>query len=80
MALTATELRVIGYDVLTGPFKYILIGIGILGLYIPIAAKLGLRISQSKLAILQEMEQFELRITEMLKKQPRPARASPPLP
>ncbi|MGB2808331.1 MAG: hypothetical protein WBC22_11350 [Sedimentisphaerales bacterium] len=68
MALTATELRVMGYDVLTGPFKFVLIGIGILGLYIPLAAKLAYRISQSKLSILQEMKQFELRITEMLKK------------
>jgi len=68
MALTATEIRVIGYDVLTGPFKFVLIGIGILGLYIPLAAKLAYRISQCKLSILQEMKQFELRITEMLKK------------
>lgn len=67
IALTATELRLIGFDV-TGPFKFILIGIGILGLYIPLVAKLGLRISQSKLAILQEMKQFELRMMEMLKK------------
>ncbi len=52
----------------TGRFKYILIGMGILGLYLPIAAKLGLRIAQSKLSILQEMKQFELRITEKLKK------------
>jgi hypothetical protein len=68
MALTATELRVMGYDVLTGPFKFVLIGVGILGLYIPLAAKLAYRISQSKLTILQEMKQFELRITEILKK------------
>lgn len=52
----------------TGPLKFVLIGIGMLGLYIPLAAKLGLRISQSKLAILQEMKQFELRIMEMLRK------------
>jgi len=38
------------------------------GIVIPITSKLGLRISQNKLAILQEMKQFELRITEMLKK------------
>ncbi len=68
MALTATEVRVMGYDVLTGPFKFVLIGVGILGLYIPLAAKLAYRISQSKLTILQEMKQFELRMMEMLKK------------
>jgi hypothetical protein len=48
--------------------KFVCIGIAILGLAVPMVAKLGLRISQSKLSILQEMKQFELRITEMLKK------------
>jgi hypothetical protein len=52
----------------TGPIKFFLIGLGILGLYVPLAAKLGFRIVQSKLAILQEMKQFEMRMTEMLKK------------
>jgi len=63
----STRLIVMGLDI-TGPSKFIFGAIGmLLGIVIPIAAKLGLRISQSKLAILQEMKEFELRITEMLK-------------
>jgi hypothetical protein len=38
------------------------------GFVIAMVANLGLLISRSKLAILQEMKQFELRITEILKK------------
>lgn len=64
----STKLNVMGIDI-TGPSKFVFGAIGmLLGIVIPIAAKLGLRISQSKLAILQEMKQFELRMTEMLKK------------
>lgn len=64
----STKLIVMGIDV-TGPSKFIFGAIGaFLGIIIPITASLGLRIRQSKLAILQEMKQFELRITEMLKK------------
>jgi len=40
----------------------------IVGLLILIFARMLFRIRQNKLAILQEMKQFELRITEMLKK------------
>lgn len=57
-------LRIYNNDTL----KFVFIGIAVLGLGIPMVAKLGLRISQSKLAILQEIKQFELRINEMLKK------------
>ena len=38
------------------------------GLLIMIVSKLGWLIRQTKLSILQEVKQFELRITEMLKK------------
>jgi hypothetical protein len=38
------------------------------GIVILILAKLGWRINTSKLAILEEMKQFELRMTEMLKR------------
>jgi len=40
----------------------------IVGLLILTFARMLFRIRQNKLAILQEMKQFELRITEMLKK------------
>jgi hypothetical protein len=50
--------------------KFVFIGIAILGLGVPMVAKLGLRISQSKLSILQEMKQFEMRITELLNNNP----------
>jgi hypothetical protein len=64
----STKLIVMGVDI-TGPSKFIFGAVGmLLGIIIPISAKLGLRISQSKLAILQELKQFELRITEMMKK------------
>ncbi len=64
----STKLIVMGVDI-TGPSKLIFGAVGLLvGIVIPISAKLGLRISQSKLAILQELKEFELRIMEMLKK------------
>ncbi|HUT28799.1 MAG TPA: hypothetical protein VMX13_03320 [Sedimentisphaerales bacterium] len=64
----STKLSVMGVDI-TGPSKFIFGALGMLvGIVIPIGAKLGLRISQSKLAILEELKQFELRITEMLKR------------
>jgi uncharacterized protein with PQ loop repeat len=40
----------------------------IAGLGLMVFAKLGLLIRKSKLSVLQELKQFELRITEMLKK------------
>ena len=67
LGIVFVQLGVIGIHS-TGPFTYILIGCGILGLYIPIAAKLGWLIRQSRLAILLEIKQCELRITQMLKK------------
>ena len=64
----STKLVVMGFDI-TGPSKFIFGAIGLfLGIIIPMVAKLALRISQSKLAILQELKQFELRMTELLKK------------
>ena len=64
----STKLMVMGVN-LAGPSKFIFGAIGmLLGIVVPIAAKLGLRISQSKLAILQEMKQFELRMRELLTK------------
>jgi hypothetical protein len=44
----------------------------IVGVIIIITAKQGWRIAQSKLTILQEIKQFELRITEILKKNSHP--------
>jgi uncharacterized membrane protein len=64
----STKLIVMGVDI-TGPSKFIFGAVGfLLGIVIPISAKLGLRISQSKLAILRELKEFELRILEILKK------------
>jgi len=64
----STKLIVMGVDI-TGPSKLIFGAVGMmLGLYTLIAAKLGFVIKQSKLSILREMKEFELRITEMLKK------------
>ena len=48
--------------------KFIFIGIGLVGLGVPMVAKLGLLIKIGKLSILKEMKQFELRITDLLKK------------
>ena len=48
--------------------KFIFMGIGILCLSLPGFAKLGWVIRQSKLTILQEIKESELRILEMLKK------------
>jgi hypothetical protein len=66
LGVVLVELGVIGIHS-TGPGQYLLCGFGILGLYLPIAAKLGFTIKQSKLAVLYEIKQLELRMTELLK-------------
>ncbi len=51
-----------------GTYQIFLLFIGILGFGIIIIARLQFDIIKTKLSILQEMKEFELRITEMLKK------------
>ncbi len=65
ISIVFVELGWVGLNS-TGPWANLLVGIGVLGLYVPVGAKLGFVIKQSKLAVLQEMKQFELRMTELL--------------
>ncbi len=65
MSIVFLELGWVGLNS-TGPWANLLVGIGVLGLYIPVGAKLGFVIRQSKLTVLEEMKQFELRMTELL--------------
>jgi hypothetical protein len=69
MSIVFLELGWVGLNS-TGPWANLLVGIGVLGLYIPVGARLGFVIKQSKLAVLQEMKQFELRMTELLQHRP----------
>jgi hypothetical protein len=67
LSVIFVELGVVGIHT-AGPFRFLLIGIGLSGVTVAVAAKLGWRMKQTKLEILREMKEFELRMTEMLKK------------
>jgi hypothetical protein len=55
-------------DIPQGTYQVLMLLIGILGFGVVIVGRLQFDTIRSKLAILQEIKQFELRITELLKK------------
>ncbi len=61
-------LHAIANDVPQGTYQGLMLFIGIIGFGIVIVGRLQFDTIRSKLSILQELKQFELRITEMLKK------------
>jgi hypothetical protein len=69
LGLGSTQIILMGHDISGKPAQYVFGATAwLLGIFIVSIAAISLRIKQSKLAILQEMKQFELRLTEMLKK------------
>lgn len=66
--LSSTKIIVMGTDI-TGHSQYILGGTAwIIGLTIAFSASIGWRIRQSKLTVLQELKQTELRILDAIEK------------
>lgn len=69
LGLGSTKVIIMGHDISGTPAQYALGGTFMLiGVFITSLTVLASVIRQSKLAILVELKQFELRITEMLKK------------
>jgi hypothetical protein len=68
IGFASTKLIVMGVDV-TGPSQYVFGAVGVLlGIIIPITAKLGWHITQCKLSILQELKQMEMRVLDAIGK------------
>ena len=69
LGLGSTKVIIMGHDISGTPAQYALGGTFMLiGVFITSLTVLASVIRQSKLTILVELKQFELRITEMLKK------------
>jgi hypothetical protein len=70
LGLCSTQVIIMGHDITGTPAQYIFGAIAFLfGVLCINLMVITLRIALGKYAILQEIRQFELRITEMLKKQ-----------
>lgn len=69
LGLGSTEIIIMGHDISGTPAQYALGGtFMLLGVFLISVTLLGSVIRVSKLQILAELKQFELRLTEMLKK------------
>ena len=69
LGLGSTKVIIMGHDITGTPAQYAMGGTFMLiGVFITSLTVLASVIRQSKLTILVELKQFELRITEMLKK------------
>ncbi len=68
LGLCSTKVIIMGHDISGTPAQYVLGAIALLGGVFDVSLTvIAWCIRQSKLAILAEFKQFELRITEMLK-------------
>lgn len=68
ISICSTELKVMNVDV-PDRVRFFFGAMGVVfGIVVPSAAKLGLHLTQTRLSILHEMKQFELRMMELLKK------------